>query len=103
MSTAAFKNFDKHNEINTDYLVRENELRRKIEQEVNNLPPKMKTIFELSRKHYLTHQQIADEIGVPEGTVRNIMTRTLQVLRSKLTCFFLLQIMYAILWLYKSR
>jgi RNA polymerase sigma-70 factor (ECF subfamily) len=95
---AAFKDFYNRGENVTDNQVRENELKRLIEKEIANLPTKMRTIFEMSRKQYLTHQQIADRIGVSEGTVRNQVYNALIKLRSRLSCMFFLQLMSTILW-----
>jgi RNA polymerase sigma-70 factor (ECF subfamily) len=99
----AFKKYAESADFTTDHLLRENELKRQIEKEVERLPPKMKAIFELSRKHYLTHQEIADKMKMPVGSVGNNMTHILKVLKSKLTCFLLLQVMSAILLLNKLR
>lgn len=49
---------DKGNFI-TDEQVRHNELARLIEKELKLLPPKMREIFELSRKECLSHKEIA--------------------------------------------
>lgn len=95
---AAFRDFYNRGENVTENQVRENELKRLIEKEIANLPAKMRTIFEMSRKQYLTHQQIADRIGVSEGTVRNQVYNALNKLRSRLSCMFFLQLMSTILW-----
>ncbi len=83
----------------TDTLVRENELKRQIEKEIENLPAKMRAIFELSRKEYLSHKEIADTLGISEGTVKKQLYYAISKLRSKLSCFFWLQIMSLILWI----
>jgi RNA polymerase sigma-70 factor (family 1) len=68
----------------TDHLVRENLLKQIIEKEISQLPPRMKEVFELSRKQHLTHKQIAEIMGISEETVKKQMTYALKILRNKL-------------------
>jgi RNA polymerase sigma-70 factor (ECF subfamily) len=96
---SAFKDYYNKGEWITDNQVRENELQRLIELEIENLPPKMRKIFELSRRHYLSHKEIADATGVSEGTVKKQLYYAISKLRSKLSCLLLLQLMSAILWI----
>jgi len=49
-----------HMSVPTDHLVRENDLKVYIEKEIQALPPKMKLMFELSRKEYLSHLKARD-------------------------------------------
>jgi len=68
----------------TDHLLRERELLEVIEREIAALPPKMREIFELSRKQYLTHKEIAEQLQISEKTVRNQVSNALHILRVKL-------------------
>lgn len=68
----------------TDYRVRENQLKQLIEREIAALPPRMRLVFELSRKSHLTHKEIAEQLGTSEQTIKKQMTNTLRVLRMKL-------------------
>jgi RNA polymerase sigma-70 factor (family 1) len=68
----------------TDHLIRENELKAYIEKAVQALPPKMKRIFEMSRKENLSHKEIAAKLGTSENNVSTQITAALRVLRSKL-------------------
>lgn len=86
----------------TDHKLRESEFRKQIEEEIENLPPKMKAIFNLSSKAYLTHKEIAEAVNVSEGTVRKQIYYAMKALRSKLTCLVCLQVMSVILWLHRS-
>jgi RNA polymerase sigma-70 factor (family 1) len=70
--------------ISADYRVRENELRAYIEKEIQKLPPKMKLIFELSRKGHLSHKEIAEELNTSENNVSKQLNNALRVLRTKL-------------------
>ncbi|WP_276088910.1 RNA polymerase sigma factor [Pedobacter sp. JY14-1] len=93
------KEFVERGEWSTDEAVIENELRRQIEKEIENLPPKMRAVFEMSRKQYLSTKEISEHTGLSEGTVRLQIHHAITRLRSKLTAFFFLQVMTAVLWL----
>ena len=68
----------------TDHLVRERELAHRIENEINNLPPKMREVFLLSRKYYLSHKEIAEQLTISEITVRNHVKHALKILRLRM-------------------
>jgi len=48
------------------------------------LPPKMKTVFELSRKANLSHKEIATQLDLSESTVKKHVNNALKILRGKL-------------------
>lgn len=73
-----------HTSVPTDHLVRENELKAYIEKEIQALPPKMKHMFELSRKENLSHKEIASKLGTSENNVSTQITNALRILRTKL-------------------
>jgi RNA polymerase sigma-70 factor (family 1) len=73
----------------TDDAIIENELQNQIEKQIDQLPAKMRTIFELSRKSYLSNKEIAAKIGISEGTVRLQIHHAISRLRSRLTIFFI--------------
>ena len=60
------------------------ELTRIIDEEVQKLPPRMREVFELSRKDFLTHKEIAAQLGTSEETVKKQISTSLRVLRVKL-------------------
>lgn len=93
------REFYAQGEWSTDEKVIESELQRQIEKEIQALPPKMRALFEMSRKEYLSNKEIAARAGLTEGTVRVQIHHAITKLRSKLTAFVLLQMMTAILWL----
>jgi RNA polymerase sigma-70 factor (family 1) len=80
----------------TDHLVRENQLAEMIEKEINTLPDKMKTVFILSRKNYMSHKMISEHLGIAETTVKAHIHHALKILRAKLTLviFILLLVRY---------
>jgi RNA polymerase sigma-70 factor (family 1) len=76
---------------NTDHLVRHKELAEFIEKEIEELPPKTRRVFELSRKTNLSRKEIATELQISEETVKSHMHSALKTLRVKLgSLFFLL-------------
>lgn len=99
---SSFKEHYERGVFETDETLRERELARLIETEIENLPPKMRRIFELSRKQYLSHKQIAAVEGVSEGTVKKQLYYAINKLRSRLGCMFWMGMMQAILWLHRN-
>jgi RNA polymerase sigma-70 factor (ECF subfamily) len=85
----------------TDDIVRERELKEQIEREVALLPPKMRAVFEMSRRAHLSHKEIADNASISEETVKRQISFALKILRSKLSCWLLLYIMSSLLMLNK--
>lgn len=71
----------------TDHRVRENMLTEIIEKEIAALPPKMRQVFELSRKTGLSHREIAEQLDISEETVKKHIHHALKVLRVKLGIF----------------
>ncbi|QEM09140.1 RNA polymerase sigma-70 factor [Mucilaginibacter rubeus] len=68
----------------TDHRIRERQLMDYIELQVQELPPKMRRIFELSRKEYLSHKEIAERLDTSEGNVSKQVGNALRILRAKL-------------------
>lgn len=98
---AFFKKYTEEGHCTTDAILREKELNEEIEREIARLPKKMRAVFEMSRKQYLNHQQIAEASGLEPGTVKKQMYNAITRLRSRLKCIFFLYFMYAILMLNK--
>lgn len=65
----------------------ERELKIIVQREIDNLPPKMKLIFEMSRKDNLSHAEIADKLGLSDQTVKKQVNNALKILRSKLALY----------------
>ena len=83
----SLEHFIAENNYSSDHLVREKQLEVIIEKEIAALPPRMRLVFELSRKSHLTHKEIAEQLGTSEQTIKKQMTNTLRVLRVKLGLF----------------
>jgi len=48
------------------------------------LPPKMREVFELSRKEHLNHREIAWKLEISEQTVSKQITNALRILKLKI-------------------
>jgi len=68
----------------TDYLVREKDIFAIIQQEIASMPPRMREIYELRSKSYMTAKQIADQLGIAESTVTTQVKRAMKYLKIKL-------------------
>ena len=60
------------------------ELNQKVQSLLNQLTPRQKQIYELSREHGLSHKEIAQKLNVSENTVKNHLVSALKFLRSHL-------------------
>jgi len=72
-------------EMCVDELVIEKELAEIIEGEIKQMPPKMREIFELSRKEDLSHKEIADYLAISDKTVKKQISNALKILRMKIS------------------
>ncbi|TKC08611.1 RNA polymerase sigma factor [Pedobacter frigoris] len=80
----SLKAFSLRGEVVTDHLIREKQLREFIEQEIALLPPKMRQVFEMSRKENLSHKEIAEKLDISEQTVSKQVTNAIKILKTKL-------------------
>ena len=62
----------------------ERELIRLIDAEIDQLPKKMKEVFELSRKEFLTNKEIAVKLNMSEEAVKKQIHRSIRTLKLKL-------------------
>lgn len=87
----SLRQFNAMEDEGTDDLLRTKQLQAIIEKEISFLPDKMREIFELSRKHHLSHKEIARHLDVSEKTVKNQVNNALKILRTKLgiICYLL--------------
>ncbi len=84
---SSFKEVTDNAPAQTDYRIREKDLEALIEKEINNLPEKMREIFQLRRQEYLSNKEIADRLNISEHTVATQIKRALKTLRGKLGLF----------------
>lgn len=76
-----FLKFSENWVIPSDQQICLKELAHAIESEIQKMPPKMREIFELSRKQYLTQREIAKMLDLSENTVNNHIQRAIKKLR----------------------
>jgi RNA polymerase sigma-70 factor (ECF subfamily) len=81
---ASFNQFRYEGEAITDHLIREKQLSSIIAAEIAALPPRMREVFELSRKDNLSNRQIAERLGLSEFTVADQIKKALRVLRLRI-------------------
>lgn len=85
---ASLASFIEKGEYVTDQQLLAEELRELIEREIAALPPKMREVFELSRKEELSHKEIADQLHISDKTVKKQVNNALHILREKLDTVF---------------
>ena len=61
-----------------------NTLEGAIEAIVEQLPEKMREVFRLSRKEQLSYREIAERLGISEGTVKKQVYNSLRIIRKNL-------------------
>jgi RNA polymerase sigma-70 factor (family 1) len=72
------------NTASPDHLIREKELKSYIDKEIQALTPKMRIIFELSRKEQLSNREIAEKLNTSENNVSKQVNNALRILKTKL-------------------
>ena len=72
----------------TDHKIRHSQLLNIIEKEISLLPPKMREVFELSRNEKLSHNEIAEHLGISPQTVKKQVQNALKILKIKLGPLF---------------
>ena len=89
----SIQRFTPEEDYSTDLAIREKELAGLIQKEIDQLPPKMREVFLLSRKENLSHQEIAGQLSISEQTVAKQVTNALRILRLRLGSLFILLLM----------
>ncbi|MCC8408563.1 RNA polymerase sigma-70 factor [Mucilaginibacter sp. UR6-1] len=67
----------------TDYLIREKDIAALIEKEIASLPLRMREVFELRTKEYLSNKEIAERLSLSEHTVATHIKKALRILKAK--------------------
>ncbi|TDS09758.1 RNA polymerase sigma factor [Sphingobacterium paludis] len=60
-----------------------------INEEIQNLPPRMREIFLLSRNEYLSYRQIAEQLSISENTVKKQVSSSIKQLKQKIDAVYL--------------
>lgn len=71
-------------DYSTEETILFQELKSAIENAWEELPPKRKTIFYLSRKEGLSYKEIAERLNITESTVNTQLSKALDFFRDKL-------------------
>lgn len=79
-------------DLQEDLIV--DELARRIEEGITKLPPKMREVFELSRKANLSHKQIASQLDISDTTVKKQISRAIKILRMRMDLFLIATILF---------
>lgn len=74
----------------TEEYITYKELKETFTIRVNELPPKCRNVFELSRNQYKSNKEIAQLLGISEKTVENHLTKALRVLKVSMNTLVLL-------------
>lgn len=77
----------------TDQTLLEKEITVEIEKEIQNLPLKMREVFELSRKDDLSHKEIAKILHISDKTVKKQISNAIKLLKPKFENYYLLIIL----------
>jgi RNA polymerase sigma-70 factor (family 1) len=85
---SSLEDFIKEHDYSGEYRIREKQMQALIEKEIAALPPKMREVFELSRKANLNYREIADRLNISDNTVKKQMSNALKILRSRLGVIF---------------
>lgn len=75
------------------------ELQLLLNQAIENLPPKCREIYLLSRDEELSNKDISEKLGISVKTVENQMTIALRKIREALQCYQHEMISLFLLWL----
>jgi RNA polymerase sigma-70 factor (ECF subfamily) len=68
-------------DTSTEDSIHLNDLTKNIQLEINQLPEKCRSVFELSRNQHKTNREIAEFLGISEKTVENHLTKAIRRLR----------------------
>lgn len=82
--TATLKNYLESGIPPSDERFIAKELMQLIEGEVAQLPGKMREVFELSRKHNLSHRQIATKLNISDKTVKKQVSNAIKIIKLKI-------------------
>jgi RNA polymerase sigma-70 factor (family 1) len=70
--------------VETDFLIREKDIVALVEKEISVMPPRMREIYELKYRQYMSVKQIASDLNISENTVATQLQRATAHLKNKL-------------------
>jgi len=82
ISDTLYENYQSSSETEDKYNYQS--VQERVQQIIDSLPEKQKTIFQKSREEGKTTKEIAREMNLSGGTINNYISETLKLLRSRL-------------------
>jgi RNA polymerase sigma-70 factor (ECF subfamily) len=76
-----------------------NELNEKVQTLLNELTPRQKEVFLLSREEGMSHDEIAKKLNITVNTVKKHISNSLSFLKSKLDTMHVISCLYFFLFL----
>lgn len=76
-----------------------NELNKQVNDLLNELTPRQKEIFQLSREQGLAHEEIAKKLDISVNTVKKHITNTLAFLKSRMDSSLMVNMLFIYLFL----
>ncbi|MDQ8006218.1 MAG: RNA polymerase sigma-70 factor [Pedobacter sp.] len=67
----------------TDFLIREKEIKAMIDREIEAMPPRMREIYQLKKQYFLSTKAIAEKLDLSEHTVSTQLKRAAKLLKDK--------------------
>jgi len=75
------------------------DLNERLTELLNELSPRQKEIFQLSRENGLSHEEIAEKLGISKNTVKKHMVNSLAFLKANLGTEMIIAVFYICLFL----
>ncbi len=94
---AMLQYLDTGHQPGVEQQIAEKELKQQINNALNELPPRVKEIYQLSRNENLSNSEIAAKLNLSEQTVKNQLSVALKHLRQTLSGFTIAALLF--LWM----
>ncbi|MEN7551734.1 RNA polymerase sigma-70 factor [Rapidithrix thailandica] len=74
-------------ELNPEKLLLEKELMEVMDGAIDTLPDQCQLVFDLVKGKHLKYSEVANELGISEGTVKNHIIKALNRIRNRVTAY----------------
>jgi len=92
------KTIQKINEEPVNVKLEYDELKNKLDEIIQTLPPRQKEVYLLHRVEGLKYNEIAERLSISENTIENHMSRALKTIREKIGNYSLPAILFYFLF-----